>query len=262
MVHTMRHAVENIEEITPYQLPSFTGKNPAYTPFLIVLLIIVSFFLGMLTTKVQYLEKGGTPTTQVQAGNTVGTTPQPTSATAVIPKTGNLPLLGNADAKVTIVEFSDFQCPFCRSFWKDTLPQLKKEYIDTGKVKISYRHYPLSFHPMSQKSAEGAECANDQGKFWEYHDKIYEKQDAQGQGTITYTNEDLKTWAGETGMDAATFGTCLESSKHASKVTEDMTAASAGLVDATPAFYVGSQLLVGAQPFSAFKAVIDQQLSK
>jgi len=264
MIHTMRRTAEVIEEETPtYQSTSLMGKNAAYTPLLVVLVIIASFFLGMLTTKVQYLEKGGTtPTNQAQAGTTAGTgAPQPTSANAVIPKPGGLPVLGDANAKVTIVEFSDFQCPFCRSFWKDTLPQIKKEYIDTGKVKLAFRHYPLSFHPMAQKTAEGAECANDQDKFWEFHDVVYEKQDAQGQGTITYTNEDLATWAGEVGIDSAAFTTCLDSGKHASKITEDMSAGTAGLIDATPAFYVGDQLLVGAQPFSAFKAVIDQQLA-
>lgn len=90
---------------------------------------------------------------------------------------GHLPVLGKKDAKVTIVEFSDFQCPFCKQFFSETLPQLKKEYIDTGKVKLFYRQFPLtSIHPNAQIAAEAAECANEQGKFWEYHDILFTNQ--------------------------------------------------------------------------------------
>ena len=81
-------------------------------------------------------------------------------------------VLGNKNAKVTIIEFSDFQCPFCRVFWRNTLSQIKKEYIDTGKVKFVYRDFPLSFHSMAEPSARAAQCARDQNKYWEMHDKI------------------------------------------------------------------------------------------
>lgn len=89
---------------------------------------------------------------------------------------GHLPGLGNKDAKVTIVEFSDFECPFCRRFFTETFSQIKKEYIDTGKVVTYYRHYPLPFHPLAQPFALASECANEQGKFWEFHDKIFKEQ--------------------------------------------------------------------------------------
>lgn len=90
---------------------------------------------------------------------------------------GNLPVLGSSDAKITIIEFSDFQCPFCESFFMSTYPELKKNYIDTGKVQFAFRHYPLtSIHPNAQKAHEAAECANEQGKFWEYHDKLFQTQ--------------------------------------------------------------------------------------
>ena len=99
---------------------------------------------------------------------------------SLAPKTsienGHLPANGNTTAKVTIVEFSDFECPFCRRYFTETYPQLKKEYIDTGKVVMYYRHYPLPFHPLAQPFAVASECANEQGKFWEYHDKIFQSQ--------------------------------------------------------------------------------------
>ncbi|MBI2049629.1 thioredoxin domain-containing protein [Candidatus Roizmanbacteria bacterium] len=90
--------------------------------------------------------------------------------------TGRLPSIGDTNAKVTIVEFSDFECPFCRRYFTDTFPQLKKDYIDTGKVVMYYRHFPLDFHPLAKPFAMASECANEQGKFWEFHDKIFSEQ--------------------------------------------------------------------------------------
>src|SRR3989344_6166493 len=91
-------------------------------------------------------------------------------------KDGHLPILGSKDAKVTLIEFSDFECPFCRNFYKDTELSIRKEYVDTGKVKMLYRHYPLPFHPSAMPFAIASECANEQGKFWEMHDKIFTSQ--------------------------------------------------------------------------------------
>ncbi len=98
------------------------------------------------------------------------------SATRVTVDPGRLPPIGDRDAQVVIVEFSDFECPFCRKYFIDTLPQLKKDYIDTGKVVIYYRHFPLDFHPLAKPFAQASECANEQGKFWEFHDKIFQEQ--------------------------------------------------------------------------------------
>lgn len=89
---------------------------------------------------------------------------------------GHLPAYGQESAAVTMIEFSDFQCPFCKSFFQQTFPQIKSEYIDTGKVKFYYRHLPLDFHPNAEPFANAAECANAQGKFWEMHDTIFQKQ--------------------------------------------------------------------------------------
>ncbi len=99
------------------------------------------------------------------------------SATRATVETGHLPVQGNAGAKVTLVEFSDFQCPFCERFYSDAYQQIKKEYVDTGKVKIYFRHFPLvQLHPMATPFALAAECANDQGQFWKFHDKIFTSQ--------------------------------------------------------------------------------------
>lgn len=172
------------------------------------------------------------------------------------------PVMGNKNAKVTIVEFSDYQCPFCRSFWQDSLPQIKKEYIDTGKVKLVYRDYPLSFHAMAQKSAEAAECADDQGRYWEMHDKMFTEQSKLGQGTVQYTLNDLKKWATQLGLNSPQFNQCLDSDKYKAEVEKDFADGSAAGVTGTPSFFINGRFMVGAQPFAGFKAIIDEELKK
>lgn len=168
--------------------------------------------------------------------------------------------LGDKNAPVTMIEFSDFQCPFCRKFMTDTLPQIKKEYIDTGKVKLVYRDFPLSFHPGAAPAAEGAECAKDQGKFWEMHDAIFNEQEKQGSGTIQFGIADVKKWAAKVELDTAKFNQCLDSGKYKAEVGKDIADGTAAGVSGTPATFINGRLLVGAQPFAAFKAIIDQEL--
>jgi len=161
--------------------------------------------------------------------------------------------LGNANAPVKIVEFSDYQCPFCARFYSDTLPDLKKNFIDTGKAKFVYRDFPLSFHKEAQKAAEATECAEEQGKFWEMHDKIFENQGAIGV-------DSLKTYASELGLDTNQFNSCLDSGKYASEVQKDFSDGKAAGVSGTPTFFVNGKKLVGAQPYEAFEQIINQEL--
>ena len=175
------------------------------------------------------------------------------------------PFLGAQDAKVTIIEFSDFQCPFCRTFWRDTLDKIKQEYINSGKsVKFVYRDFPLSsIHSLAQKYAEAAECAQDQGKYWEMHDKIFEEQEKLGQGTISsYGIGDIKRWAQELGLDASEFNQCLDSDKYAGEVKKDFDDGAAAGAGGTPTFFINGTSLVGAQPFETFKQIIDSELEK
>ena len=166
------------------------------------------------------------------------------------------PVLGNKGAKLVIVEFSDFQCPFCKRFREQTFDQLKKEYIDTGKVRFVYRDYPLNaIHPQAQKAAEAAECADDQGKFWEYHDKIFENQQA-----IDVVS--LKQYAVGLKLDTGKFDSCLDSGKYAEEVRKDTADGDNAGVQGTPHFVIGKSSLSGAQPFANFKAAIDAELQK
>lgn len=171
--------------------------------------------------------------------------------------------LGNPDAPVTIIEFSDFQCPFCRKFWSETLPQIKKDYLVTGKAKFVYRDFPLAqIHLGATPAAEGAECAKEQSKFWEMHDVIFEEQEKQGSGTVQFTADDVKKWAAKIGLNTSKFNQCLDSGKYKQEVDKDIADGSAAGVTGTPAIFVNGRLIVGAQPFAAFKAVIDEELKK
>jgi len=164
------------------------------------------------------------------------------------------PSLGNENAPVTIVEFSDYQCPYCSRFRTQTLDQIKEQYIDTGKVRFVYRDFPLtSIHPMAQKSAEASECADEQGKFWEYHDAIFANQQS-------LSIDNLKKWAKDLGLNENKFNTCLDSGKYADEVKKDMNDGANLGVRGTPYFLVGNTVLEGAYPFEAFQQAIDAQL--
>ncbi len=165
--------------------------------------------------------------------------------------------MGDPNAPVTIIEFSDYQCPFCHRFWSQTLPQIKQEYIDTGKVKLVYRDFPLSsIHQYAQKAAEAAECVRDAAggsdeAYFKMHDKLFENQQ-------DLSVENLKAMAQELGYD---ISSCLESDKFKDEVQKDFTDGSAAGVRGTPSFFINGKPLSGAQPFSAFKQIIDSELS-
>jgi len=169
--------------------------------------------------------------------------------------------LGDKDAPVVMIEFSDYQCPFCRSFWRDTLPLIKSEYINKGKIKFVYRDFPLdSIHPGAKQAAEASECAREQDKFWEMHDKIFSEQDKQGGGTAQFGASDLKKWANDLGLNTSKFNSCLDSGKYAEEVAKDLSNGQAAGITGTPGFFINGKLVVGAQPFSAFKSIIDKEL--
>ncbi len=230
--------------------------------FLYGVLLVAVFLVGYLLARVQALEEqknSGTPVGAVQAdANAV----DPTAKVDV--GVGTLPPLGDKNAPVTIVEFSDMQCPFCRAFYTGAYQQIKADYIDTGKVALYFRHYPLDFHAAAQKSGEALECANDQDLMWQMHDLMYDKQQAMDPagGTVDYTVDDIKAWAAEVGLNTASFNECLDSGKHAEKVKQDLAEGSAAGVSGTPGFFINGTPVVGAQPYESFKALIDQELAQ
>jgi protein-disulfide isomerase/Zn-finger nucleic acid-binding protein len=160
------------------------------------------------------------------------------------------PSKGPADAPVTIVEFSDFECPYCVRA-EETVKQVLAAY--PGKVRLVYRDYPLPMHAKAPKAAEAAHCAADQGKYWEMHDKLF----ANAQKLEV---SDLKAHAREVGLDGGKFDQCLDSSEKAKVVESHKKAGEEVGVSGTPAFFINGRLLTGAQPLDAFKAVIDDEL--
>ncbi len=176
------------------------------------------------------------------------------------------PFKGNEDAPVTIVEFSDFQCPFCGRFYEQTLPAIIENYVDTGKVKFVYRDLPLdSIHPNARPVHIAAECADEQGKFWEYHDILFDKQVEWQRLSSSDLQSTLTLYATDLELQSASFETCLKSQKIADEVNKDSLDAARYGATGTPAFFIGNEKdgfikLSGAQPYSAFQAAIDAQL--
>ncbi len=165
-------------------------------------------------------------------------------------KSAGHPELGSANAPVTMVEFGDFQCPFCKRA-EPTLKQVREKYGD--KVRLVYMDFPLPIHQHAMDAALGARCANDQGKFWAFHDELFEDQSK-------LAPKDLKESAKSLGLDTAKFDACLDKGKYRSQVEADLNQGSALGVDGTPAFFINGRPLTGAQPFSQFVSVIDEEL--
>jgi len=184
-----------------------------------------------------------------------GAFPAPGQETRAPAKTENDIVKGSPSAPVTIIEFSDYQCPFSARFFSQTLPQIDKDYIKTGKVKFAYRDYPLAFHQSAQKAAEASECSHEQGKFWEYHDTLFENQQALDVASLKKYAKDLK-------LDTQKFNSCLDSGKMASEVQADFKDGSSYGVSGTPCFFVNGLRISGALPYEAFKEAIEKELKK
>jgi len=173
--------------------------------------------------------------------------PRYTVATAAID-----PVRGPASAPITIVEFSDYQCPFCARV-NPTLEQVRKTYGD--QVKIVFKDFPLPNHPQAPKASEAGHCANEQGKYWELHDLMFANQRA-------LNVPDLKQYASGLGLDMGKFNQCLDSGKHASLVASGLAQGERMGVNSTPTLYINGRVLIGAQPFEAFKQIIDEELAR
>jgi len=232
---------------------------------LVVLLIVASFAIGSLWTKVQYLEKGTVVEAKAGTNAPIAAAPQPQVPQAAAKKpelTSEDRARGNKNAKVVMVEYSDLECPFCKSF-HPTMQQVMKDYGD--KVKWVYRHYPLSFHANAQKEAEATECA---GKlagndgFWKYIDAIFERTTSNGTG---FALDKLVPLAKEQGLDETAFKQCLDSGEMAQKVKDQMAKGTAEGVTGTPGTIIidskgNTQLVPGAIPFEQVKPMIEAAL--
>jgi protein-disulfide isomerase len=165
--------------------------------------------------------------------------------------TAGRPERGGAKATVTIIEFSDYQCPFCKR-GEDAIQKVVEAYGD--KVKIVFRDYPLPFHDRARPAAEAANCANAQGKFWDYHKKLFANQQA-------LADDNLKAYAKDIGLDTAKFEECYAKKAFSAAIDKDLADGVSAGVNGTPAFFINGRSLSGAQPFEKFKEVIDEELA-
>ena len=181
-------------------------------------------------------------------------------APAQVPIVGQ-PALGSADAPVTIVEFMDYECPYCRRFAKNTFPKLRARYVESGQVRWVSRNLPLPMHARARPAAIAARCADEQGRFWDMHDALLTEA-----GSMA--DDELRAWAQRLDLDGGRFSECLGSSGHHAALDQDMAAARAARIRATPSFIVGrangevvqGQVLVGDEGFAAFDAAIARYL--
>ena len=195
---------------------------------------------------------------------------QAPAAPSVPPKPENLTVkgdaiyvLGKSDAPLTLVEFTDYQCPFCGRFETTTFPEIKKNYIDTGKVRFILRDLPLDFHPFALKAAQSVHCAGDQGKYWEMKELVFKNQNK-------IDVDSLAGYAKDLSLNGDTFKSCMADGKHLKEIGDDAKYAASLGITGTPTFVLGKavgdsvegRVIVGAQPLAAFEAAINEMLGK
>lgn len=210
-------------------------------------LVVFSFFIGILVGYVAWgrVSPAGQPAAAAEPA-------QQAARRYEIPTEG-FPSIGPEDAAITLVEFSDYQCPYCQKWHMQVYKQLMAAY--PGQIRLVYRNLPLTqLHPQAMNAAEAAMCAGDQKAFWQFHEKLFENSAA--------LNDDLyASLASEIGLNVATFEMCMTSDKHKSAIQDDMQFAIDLGVQSTPTFFINGLAVVGAQPLEVFQQVIDEELA-
>ncbi len=232
----------------------------AIVAIIAVALALVLFFSGFFVRGLVDREIAlADPTVTVQPPRPQLITTQSTptlEATSILTdiSTDDDPALGPTDAQVTIIEFSDYQCPFCKRYVDETLPLILDTYGD--RIRYVFRDFPIEqLHPQAMLAAQAAQCAFEQGKFWEYHDMLF-----QNQGALDTKN--LKEYAVKLGLDQATFDGCLDSGEYFQEVQEDFDDALTHGVTGTPTFFINGHKFVGTQSFATLQIIIEQELEK
>jgi protein-disulfide isomerase len=237
-------------------------KNSSLNAYLVLLLIVFAFFLGMLTNKVADLQQQvkDSKANPVVAQNAQALpTTIPTPAGPVNVAIGHYPTQGDDNAKVTVIEFADFRCPFCEKWFTDVQSNLMNDYVNTGKVKFAFRNYAF-LGPASTLAANAAECANEQGKFWDFHEYMYKNQPDESD-TSMYTVDNLSQIAGQLGMDQSQFQSCLSANKYNNNVSQDLSDGQKAGVQGTPTTFINGIPVVGAVPYAQIKQEIDKALN-
>lgn len=231
---------------------------------LTVLLVGATFAIGSMWTELKMLKGGKGTAVNEPAQQQGAVAPQPAEDQPLSDEQWQELLKdpvyaeGNKDAKVTLVEFTDYQCPFCKRHFDQTAGQIEKDYVKTGKVYWVIRDLPLSFHQNAHAAAEAARCAGDQNKYKAMHDKLFETQTVWGESATANTL--FSGYAANLGLNRTAFDQCLTAGKYKAAVDADLALAAKAGANGTPTFYINGAPIVGAQPFSAFKAALDKEL--
>lgn len=237
------------EQITNQSVSNTSSRpNPYVIPFSII--VAGALIAGAVVYSNNSGPSGTLPTAQV--GGAVAEAPADLTDLEA-----DGPVLGNPAAPVTIVEFADYQCPFCGRFHATAAKQIIDTYVKTGKAKFIYRDFAF-LGPESGWAAEAAYCAEAQGKFWEYHDYLYEHQSGENEGA--FTKENLKLFARTLGLNPSQFDSCLDSGTYTKRVENNTEAGRRAGVSGTPATFINGRIISGAQPFSVFKTIIEEEL--
>ena len=270
---------DTIDNSSPNENQTITIKKSTYANMLkavVVTIAIASFLGGYLTGSMDNSDSFSSEDIKTALADLDAKQPapqpaqqptQPTAPQIIQISLDDDPIMGDPDAPVTIVEFSDFQCPFCSRFFQQTLPQLEENYIDTGKVKFVYRDMPLdTLHQNARPAHIAAECADEQGGFWDYHDVLFESQAQWQRLPSSELSSTFVGYASDLKLDAASFESCLSSPEIAAEVNQDTLDARKNGATGTPTFFIGNEKdgfekLVGAQPFSSFQLTIDNLLT-
>jgi protein-disulfide isomerase len=231
--------------------------TPAVGLFMLVLGLLGGYFLRPLIAPEGVA--ASTAGTQTSSTNTqTQSSPEDREAlmAAILPAVRHF--TGDPDALITVIEFSDFQCPFCGRFAADAGRQLQEEYVKSGEVRFGYVHFAF-LGPESQWAAEASECAADQGLFWEYHDQLFANQSGENRGA--FNKDALKGFAVVLGLEAEAFNACLDSGKYTQTVQNETSWSQSVGVQSTPTFVVNGFPVIGAQPIEVFEEVFNTVLT-
>ena len=268
-----------IEEAQTVKVTPRSADTPAFsTPVAIVIgfaIVAAAFYFGPGNLGAGNDARNAP---SIPAGNSAGTNDSGDGDAAPIPDIGlkdgdvvenitpgDTPVLGNSRAPVLLVVWGDYQCPFTRQFLQNIKPALRDQYVKSGKVRFAYRDFAFIGEETTD-AAMATRCANEQGKFWEYQEKLEEAWDGENKGA--FARENLKKFARELGLNGAKFDTCFDSGKYKDAVTKDLEAGRTAGVNGTPTTFINGVMLtsggqsVGAAPYEVFKAAIDAELAK
>lgn len=233
---------------------------------LVGVLILASFAIGSMWTELKFLRSNQKPVVPTAQQAVQQAQPQPEEVKEVTQDVWQEILQnpaatrGNQEAKVTLVEFTDYQCPFCERHFTQTEGLLDKEYIETGKVRYIIHDLALSFHPNAHQAAEAARCAGVQEKYFEFHDKLFGNQAEWSSLEPAAAASKFGSYAESLGLDTTKFNSCLTNGEQKAAVDADIALAGKAGLNGTPSFVINGKVLIGAQPFSVFKTMLDEAL--